>query len=233
MKHRLKISEIKVLLFLLSVIILAGCGNEINLNDSNNDHQQIYGSGRIVTQERFVSECSGIDIRNVGNVYLIQDSLQSVIIEADDNIIDKIFTYRQNGNLVVGLDDGSYSNIKLNIYVSLKAIKNLIINGAGKIISDNSLNCDNLTCLINGAGNIEITGSGNYLDCSVTGAGNIDSKNYITSKCKAAVYGTGNCTIYVNDELDAYVSGVGSIIYYGNPPIVQASVSGIGQIVRK
>ena len=220
----------RILLFVLSLVVFYGCNNTIDTDDDSNT---IHGSGNIVTQSRTVDECSGITVKSFGNVYLTQDDNQSILIEADDNIIDEVIIRKENGVLFVGLEDGSYSNVTVKLYVSLKTIESLTINGAGNITTQNSLTCDNLSLNINGAGNITVTGSGNYLNSLINGAGNILAKDFIVEKCKADVNGAGNCTVYVTEELDAVINGAGNIYYYGNPSVVRTSISGVGRIIKK
>jgi len=224
-----KIFLAKIIFFFSPLILFSACDKS---SDINND-ETIHDSGKIVTQTRNVDECSGITIKNIGNVYLTQDNEQSIRIEADDNIIEDVITREENGILTVGLEEGSYSNIALKIYVSLKTIESLTINGAGKVVTENPIECDSLNCAVNGAGNINLKGNGNYLECSINGAGNLNAEEFIVKKCKVLVNGAGACTIYVTDELDASVNGAGTIFYYGNPPVVKTSITGLGQITRR
>jgi hypothetical protein len=218
-----------LLIILISLFSFYGCHD--HLLDSDDD--TIHGSGRIVSENRSVNNCSGIAIRSAGKVILTQDSEQSVRVSADDNIIDEVITREENGILIVGLRDKSYTDIHLNVYVSLKEIRNLTIEGAGDIECNDRIVADNLYAIINGAGNIKLSGNGNYLSCLINGAGNINSSDYIVKKCNAVVNGAGNSIVNVTDELNAVVAGIGSIIYYGNPPVVSTSITGIGNIVRR
>lgn len=210
------------------LFFLSGCDKDSNINDNNT----IVGSGNIVTETREVSECNGISIKTIGSVYLSQGEEQSIRVEADDNIIDDVITRSENGILVVGLDEGSYSNITLKVYVTLNTINNISSNGAGNLSMVNSFDCNSLNCLINGAGTIILLGSTDYFNCIVNGAANIYAKEFLTKKCDVVVNGAGNCTVFVTDELDATVNGVGNINYYGNPPVVRTSISGLGHIIN-
>jgi hypothetical protein len=223
-----KFPFLRIIPFIILFLSFLACDDSSNI--TNND--TIYGSGHIVSQTRTVQECSGLIIQNIGNVYFTQANEQSIRVEADDNIIDDVISRKEDGLLLVGLKDGSYSNITLKIYVSLKTISNLSINGAGNISVENDILCDTLKCTINGAGNILIKGSTNCFDCLVNGAGNITASDFISNKCKAIVNGAGTITVYVSEELDASIIGAGTIYYYGNPPIVSTSISGLGQIIK-
>ena len=47
------------------------------------------------------------------------------------------------------------------------------------------------------------------------------------------ISGASDADVFANNALNATVSGVGNINYYGNPPKVLHKVSGIGSINRK
>ena len=220
-------------IMLLAVLLLFFIGCDKNKDNNINSDETIYGSGRIVSQTRTASECSGVKVNSTGNVYLTLDTKQSIRIEADDNIIDKVIAREENNVLVTGLSSGSYSNITLKIYVSLKTISQLSIVGAGSIRLQNSITAGDLGCFIDGAGLIYVKGTGDYLDCLINGAGTIDAKDFTVPKCKVVVNGAGVCTVYTTSELDAVINGAGIIYYYGDPPTVNTSIIGAGQIVKK
>ncbi len=215
------------MIFSSLLIIFSGCNKSNNINEPG---ETIKGSGRLITQERNVRECTGIDLRYTADIYLNQDSVQSIRVEADDNIIENVVTQNQDGILVAGLTNGTYSKVSVKIYVSLKSIENLSINGAGNIQVQNQINCNLLNSIINGAGNIDLQGKCNSFDCSINGAGNINAFEFEAKNCKARIKGTGNCSVYAGESLDAQITGVGNIIYKGNPGTIVSSVTGFGNI---
>jgi hypothetical protein len=217
----------KMMILGLLALIVAGCSEKNQINDPH------YGSGRIATQVRNVSECNSVNIRYAGNVYLTQDNTQTVRVEADDNIIDDVITQGENGVLSVGLQSGSYKDVTVRIYMSLKTIEGISINGVGNITVQNKITGDQLSCTINGAGDIYLNGSYSKLNCLINGAGNINAFDLIAKSCTAGVSGTGNCSINVTESLDASIQGVGNITYDGNPGMVKSSISGIGKISHR
>ncbi|MEJ2614358.1 MAG: DUF2807 domain-containing protein [Ignavibacteriaceae bacterium] len=218
------------LLFSCLLIILSGCNNSSSINEPDNT---IKGSGRLITQERNVSECTGINLRYAGNVYIKQDSVQSIMVEADDNIINNVVTQSVDGILSAGLTNGSYSNVTVKIYVSLKSIESLTIQGAGNITTQNQIISNSLECIINGAGDIYLVGSGNSLYCIINGAGNINAFDFEAGSCRVKIVGTGNCYVHAKESLAALITGVGNIIYAGDPANVSSSVTGVGNITSR
>lgn len=218
-----------------SIVMIAGVSLFISgcWDHHHNSTEPIYGSGNTVSEKRTVSDCSGINIESVCDVYLTCGTEQSITIEADDNIIDRVITRKENGLLKVGLDDGEYSNVKVKAYVTLKTIEKLSITGAGSIYLSKAFNADVLEAVINGAGNINLKGESNYLNCVVNGAGNIMADQFISKKVDALVNGAGNCNVFAVTELNASIFGVGSIYYSGNPANVKTYISGVGRIIKK
>jgi len=218
------IANITILVFLS--LIFAGCTDSRLLSEPH------YGSGRISTQTRDVSECSSINIRYSGDVILTQDNSQSVRVEADDNLIDDVITQADNGVLSVGLQSGNYKDANIKIYIALKTIKGISINGAGNVAIQNQINGDDLSCIINGAGDIYLNGAYNNLNCLINGAGNINAFDLIAISCTANISGTGNCSVNVTKSLNASIQGIGNITYDGNPT-VKSSISGVGKISHR
>jgi hypothetical protein len=208
-------------------VLLTGCNDTVSAPDTT-----IRGSGRVITESRTVDTSEGVTIKSIGEVYLTQSETQSVRIEADDNIMSSVSSESQNGILVVGLKNGSYSNTTVRIYVSLKNIRFLSIEGAGNIEAVSPITFPSLSCIINGAGNIILRGQGDDISCILNGAGNFNAKLFTAKNFTAILNGAGNCTATVSEKLDATVNGVGSVTYYGNPSSVKTVIAGIGHITR-
>lgn len=211
------------------MLMITGCVEHVYINDPETK----YGSGKIISETRNVDECYGVCLKYAGKIFLTQGDEQSIRIEADDNIIDDVVAQSENGILNVGLKEGSYSNATVRIYVVLKNIKSISIEGAGNIVVENPITCSDLICNINGAGDIDLWGNGNTLSCRINGAGNISAFDFPAKYCTAKISGTGNCTVNVSENLDASISGVGNITYDGNPKSVKSSISGIGKINKR
>lgn len=210
-----------------SVVLTTGCHDTVTNTDTT-----IRGSGRVIAESRSLGTCVGVTINSVGEVYLTQADTQSIRIEADDNIMSDVISERQDSILVVGLKSGSYANTTVRIYVSLKDIRFLSIEGAGSIETVAPIGFPSLSCIINGAGNITLRGQGEEVSCILNGAGNFNAKLFTANNLTVILNGAGTCTATVSEKLDATVNGVGTVIYYGNPPIIKTAIAGIGHIVR-
>jgi hypothetical protein len=205
-------------------LTFVGCHEQTTAPD------QIVGSGRLVSEQRTVAAFTGIQVTGIGKVFVKQDTVQSLRIEADDNIVDDITTSVGNGLLVVGLRQGSYSKITINVYVSMRSIDRLESIGTADFSTVNPIQANAILCRITGVGTITLTGTAVNETIELTGTGDVQNFDLIASRCTATVSGVGTIQVNVTQQLDAVIAGVGSIIYAGNPPAVNRTILGVGSV---
>lgn len=212
---------------LLPILFIAGCVNHLS------DPDQIVGSGKLVSQPRSLSTFAGIQVTGIAKVVIIQDTVQSLRIEADDNIMDRVTTAVSNGLLVIGLQKGSYSNVTVNVFASMKTIERLECVGTADFVTSGSIRTEGITCRITGAGTMTLAGTATSQTIELTGTGNIHNFGLVSAHCSATITGAGSLEVNVTQQLDAIVSGAGSIIYAGTPGVVNKTIMGVGSVRPK
>lgn len=198
-------------------------------------------------------------------VYLKQTNKQEVNVEAESDIYALTSIVVENGVLMINVDRkpdnpnksvwAKIDNIKLNpvmkVYVSVKNINELQVNGLGKIISENSLSAPALNLSVSGSGSIDLDLKGDYLKAEVSGSGKIMLKGYATSidalvsgsgaiqafnctldNAKVKVSGSGDCEVNVANSIEALVLGSGNIKHKGNTKTTTKKVYGSGTVER-
>lgn len=214
--------------FILVTWLFGGCHDEF-LNTSD----QIVGSGEIVTRNVALSSFDGIELEGIGDVHVRQDTVQSIRVEADDNVIDRLLLEVRNGKLVIGIQRGSYSHTTIRIYVTMKSVELLELTGAGSFAAVGPLDGSTLTCRLLGAGSMILTGRTANQIVELEGAGSVHGFGLESTHCSVMLSGTGSAEVNVTQHLKATISGVGSVIYAGNPPEIDPHVSGVGSIHRR
>jgi hypothetical protein len=214
-------------LALLPILFIAGCTNHPA------DPDQIVGSGKLISEPRSLPTFTGIQVTGIAKVVIKQDTVQSLRIEADDNIMDRITTAVNNGLLVIGLQQGSYNNITINVYASMKTIERLECVGTADFMTSGSIQTAGILCRVSGSGTITLSGTATNQTIEVTGTGDVHNFGLISTHCAATIAGLGNLEVNVIQQLDAIVSGSGSIIYAGNPSVVNKTIVGVGSVRPK
>jgi hypothetical protein len=83
---------------------------------------------------------------------------------------------------------------------------------------------------ISGSGKIEASGSASNVKASISGSGKVLASNLETNRCEIRISGSGDIEINVRNEIDATISGSGTVSYKGNPSKVNSHSSGSGKV---
>jgi hypothetical protein len=210
-------------------------------------------------------EFKGIYVNSNYTVYLKQTNKQEVTIDALTEIFSVTDVKVENGILMINVERkpdnpnkslwAKIDDIKVNpamkLYVSVKNINTLQVNGGGKIVSENSLATDFVSLGISGNGEMDIDLKGNNIKAEVSGSGSMTIRGYATSidavvsgtgslhgfslnleTAKAKVTGSGSCMLNVTANLDAMVLGSGAVKHKGNTKAAQKKIYGSGVIER-
>ncbi|MEI6122946.1 MAG: head GIN domain-containing protein [Bacteroidota bacterium] len=240
----------KAALLILVLFTIASCKKE-------NACDCFKSTGKIVTEQRQVSNFSSIFVSDNVNLYLTQDALFSVKVEAGEHLISLITTELKNDTLF--LENHNKCNWtrsykpKVNVYISLPQLVFIQNSGCGIITTSNTftgdslrfysinasgdltLNLDVKKCYITihtGCLNITTTGIADYLDVYYNGDGMIHCENLLTQQAMVNSKSTGNIYVNVTDKLYYNISYDGDIYYTGNPTNVFGYDTGNGQLIK-
>ncbi|MBN1338841.1 MAG: DUF2807 domain-containing protein [Bacteroidales bacterium] len=240
MKDYLQKSINAALLATLVLTLNSGCIYGIN---------GVKGDGNVVKEERKVSGFDQIKVGGAFKVFLTQGDVISVVVEADENLMNLIETEVSMGKLKISTKDNINNPTALNIYITFKDLTAMDISGACELKGRNRFTLGNLdlgcsgasdidlameagdvTFDFSGASSVDLEGSANRVDLDISGASNLDAEEFSVKVLDADVSGASHARIRVSDELSADVSGAGSLKYKGEPRIRQQDVSGAGSI---
>ena len=85
---------------------------------------------------------------------------------------------------------------------------------------------------ISGSGKILASGSASVVKAHISGSGKVLAANLTTDRCDIRISGSGDVEINVQTELDANISGSGTVSYKGNPSKVNSHASGSGKVSK-
>jgi len=192
---------------------------------------RVVGSGKVASETRQVSGFSSVQLRGSADVSITQGEAESVVVEADDNILPLIETTVQNGQLIIGTKP--FTNLTtsnpIRVNVTAKSLQGVALSGSGSF-DVSSLEGQDLSIALTGSGNITVSGAADRVDIRLPGSGNIYCSGLKTRSATATLTGSGNIAVNASETLDASILGSGTIRYDGNPAQVHKSVTGSGSI---
>jgi hypothetical protein len=105
------------------------------------------------------------------------------------------------------------------------------VSGSGKVLlSGNITNTADFS--VSGSGKIQASGSAEFVKTAISGSGKVLAANLEANRCEVRISGSGDVEINVKTELDATISGSGSVAYKGNPGKVNSHASGSGRVSK-
>ncbi len=237
-----KMKKILMITSLMALIILSLSGCTINM---------VTGSGKLVTSNRPVSGFTSLLFAGIGDVTIIQGATESLKIEAEDNIMDKIVTTVKSGQLYIGFERENWQDLVnptkgIKFTLTVKNLNSIELSGAGSITAPSfkadkltiqvggggginlaKLEAASITVNMSGAGNVELKGKVTDLSATLSGVGNFACGDLQVVNAKVNVTGAGGSTIWARDNLNVSITGAGSVGYYGTPKLIK-TVTGLG-----
>jgi hypothetical protein len=215
-------------ILLITVIALATLACSFSVGSPN----PITGSGVVEKEERPSKAFNRIELQGSADVEVTIGETQSVVVEADDNVLPLIRTSVSGGNTLVinwkpNTNIRNYQTVRVIVTVpSLEAVK---ITGSGNV-TVNGLKAADVRFDLPGSGNITAVGQADRLRINLGGSGNIFCESLQTRDVTVDLTGSGNIQVYATDSLDVTVRGSGNVFYRGNPANVEKSTPGSGNI---
>lgn len=214
----------------------------------------IKGDGNMVTSERaLTSSFTAVRLESDAHVFIIADTIQRVVVFADDNIEERILTSVENNTLVIRVDENqSICNATMEIRVYTPAVIQILQNtSSGKIktsqtlvqpylslknsgsgIIEISADLDLLSILNTATGKISAQGISEKLDITNTGSGETDCFDLVAQMTDVVSTGSGHSKVNVLDTLNVTLTGSGNVYYKGSP-VTNITDTGSGSVIQQ
>jgi len=224
------------------LLLLSACGMAV-----------VPGSGKIVEEARDVSNYSQIVFSAPGELTIEQNGREGLVIEADDNLLQYIYTSVQGDVLYIFVEPGAiqlYPSKPIRYTLDVAALTCVVLNGSGSIRSD-ELIASNLDFDLNGSGDIliaavksqttalDLDGSGEYrfdslmtnqFTVSLDGSGDISMQEVIAKTTDLEIDGSGRLAVtdVIADTLSMKVDGSGDSTLSGEVNHQAITIHGSG-----
>ena len=214
--------------------------------------------GEIDSIEYELDAFNVIDIYNHFNVYIKQDTVEKIVVVGNKNIIN-LFSFDVVDSCLTIVDNNICNftrtyDIKKDIYIHTKNLKNVFISGTSKIYSIDTLKFNRLLfrvyskvsyidittegtylflSLWNCTGDYYLHGNGTYLHILSHGTSYIHAFDYDAKFCNITQKSTGDIFISVSTMITAKINEIGNIYYKGEPSEIKIfENTSTGEIIK-
>lgn len=155
------------------------------------------------------------------NVYITLPSLDNVTVTGSGSVTSTSNFEQDISLMLAGSGQIQYAGTAGQAIIAL--------SGSGKIEFEGDFS--EVSVSHSGSGTMSLAGSADFLKISSSGSGAVDAFDLVAAAGQVISSGSGSSSVYVSNELEAKVSGSGSIFYKGNP-LIDETDTGSGNIVN-
>lgn len=212
----------------IKLITIALFASSIFLTSCTKD-EEIFGSDTFITDVRDVSDFNRIIVEGIADTYITYGEIFEVNVFANDNILEYINTKVNGDRLEITMESKSFRDIDIDINITCPNLKEVTKRGVGNTTVSGFNDLKELEVNHFGVASLFMEGKVENLYIEKSGVGSFNGFDLITNNCQIEQNGIGNTEIYCIDKLSGELSGIGNILYKGNPDI-NVEISGIGSL---
>ncbi len=241
--------RIVVILLVVLSLALAGCW-PLSIGDQGN---MVRGSGKVVSETRPVSGFTSVAVMCAGDVKITQGDTDSLVIEAEDNILPLLVSEVNNGQLVLKTKPNTSYNTTRPVRFTI-TVKDLwqISSSASGDVQAGDIKTSTLDLALSGSADVtlgsvqatsvsvEANASGtaslaslqaNLLSVEINGSGNVEIKGGAATQSTVNMHSSGNFTAPNLESQTAVVtvSGSGTATLWAKTSLT-ATLSGSGNV---
>ena len=201
------------------------------------DTKTITGTGRTGKRIVEIKNVKELKAMGAGKIFLKQGKEESLIIQADDNLLPYIVAKVEDGELFLGPKSRTIlrSKLGINYYLVVKDLDHIELAGAMELETRSlktkklemelsgatklKMRVDTiaLTAEASGAAKLYIEGRAKKQTVEISGSMHYDAGSLQSESAQVNVSGASRVTIAVSKNLEVEASGVAVVSYKGNP----------------
>ena len=240
--------------FLRSPLFIASCCALTLSGCDCDDHRTVCANGPDVSETRPIADLSRLNVAHSADVYLTQDSVPSLRLEAPRNVLAVLRTETVGGELRLSTAPGV--NLKLNapvrVYLSLPAltaltgsgsthfrgatawrVNDLVLGLSGASTADLAVTATGaLRTDASGASQVLLRGATPQHTVTLSGASKLEAFDLTTGTADIDASGASQARVTVATALAVSASGASEVYYQGNPTVTVRTVSGGARLVK-
>lgn len=211
----------------------------------------VHGSGKVITEQRKVTDFKKIEISGGFKIHLKQDSSLAVAVTGDDNLLKYISTTVEGDKLLIKTKKSVCDGDSMVVSIGIHNLNEINASGAVEISSDGKLVLGDLNMKLAGANRVNLDmnaanvvseGSG-VCDLNLkgqaashriesSGVAKVNAFDFVVGEYTLNTAGVSKCKINVLKTLNVHSKGAAEIEYKGSPSTVNNDKMGASKLTK-
>lgn len=230
--------------FFLTALVFASCKTDANYKNS------VVGNKNIATEERNISApFTKVHIQEGITLYLNRSDKQSMVVEADSNLLEMIKTEINNGVLKIHCEPNIKKSKVRNVHLSCNDLTEIKASSGSRVFTENTLissnlnlstssgafmdiqlNSNDLSAKSSSGSSLKVKGKASNATIQCSSGSSIDAYKLEAKEVDARASSGAHIKVYVLDKLNGKASSGGSINHKGKPKQIERKTSSGGNI---
>lgn len=190
------------------------------------------GSGVLKKETREVAVFSKVKASGAFKLDITIGEPKPVELSGDDNLLPHVQAEVKDGCLTLSTRGNVRPKLPLTATISTKTLALVGVSGACRVTA-RGLTGESFRLEISGAGSSTLQGKVDKFSIELSGAGRVKAEKLLAREVKVLASGAGKAEVRATEALDVVLSGVGKVVYHGDPKKVTQNISGVGKLVKK
>ncbi|NVK52816.1 MAG: DUF2807 domain-containing protein [Flavobacteriaceae bacterium] len=210
----------------------------------------VNGNRNVITENRNIKEpFEQVEVGQGIDLYITQDTKQSLVVSADENLHKLIKTEITNGVLKIYSKRNIRRAKSKKIYLSMPVINSIKASSGADVYTENTINATTFNATVSSGADARIEviastisasassgadmilrGKTTNLSVKASSGSSINAYNLKSKEASAKVSSGANIDVYVTESLTARASSGGDIDYKGDPKSTDKKRSSGGSI---
>ena len=234
----------RIFILLIAFTMLVGC-----------TQIPITGSGKVITQEEPIAGFDKVDISYSFDVNISQGDSFSVVIRADDNLVEHLLVVKEGSTLKIGLKPNSpdirsatlqaeitmpeltrldMSGSSHATITGFKSAQALIVDASGSSHLQGDIEADTVSFNLDGSSEVILTGSAqNVVIEEASGSSVVDLTDFPVVDASVKAGGKSQVTLNVSGRLDVDASNSANVYYLGDHTLGTIDTAGSATVEHK
>lgn len=190
----------------------------------------IQGNDIEATVERDLPIFNILEVSGAFTINILSNQVkQFVKITGDENILPHIATTTSGNKLLIHARKAICTEMGITLHISVGNLYALVSSGSDDV-KIHELYTDRFSLVLEGVGDIELTGYATRFDADISGSGDLESRGLKAQHTTLNVSGSSSANVHAAQTLAVDIVGIADVYYSGNPAKVTETILGVGSL---
>jgi len=189
------------------------------------------GSGQLTSRSFDLAGFSRIDANDTAQVEVSRGETFQVDVEVNDNLVPRLDVAVRGGTLHVGLQNGSYNNVKLRAQVTMPELAGVTLNGASTLHGE--LAGEDLALTLNGGTRTTLSGTAGRVTIDVNGGSQALLGDLTAQEVELNANGGSRVEVTTSGVVRGSANGGSTITVGGSPTSGDVDTDGASRVITK